>query len=266
MLTRLIQYILRAVSALSVLAIGSVIAGPPIAQGIKQIAYKKPNRPVTEAIDIRAVQTALSAEKATPRVTDAADLYLAKTIRAGEPKPTTSPVQVPTARVHDGGAAPVSPPPAQKPVDVAVKPEPVAKPAPVKKPIVPKPVINLGKLAAILAFARAQIGERYVMGGAGPNVWDCSGLTMRAFQNVGIDIGGHGVNVQYQKARAKGYLVPWSQRKAGDLVFYGTPGNFSHVAISAGGNTIIEAANPARPVIERHYWGQPYGQVARFLR
>lgn len=127
-------------------------------------------------------------------------------------------------------------------------------------------VLRATKIAAVLAYARAQIGERYVFGGAGPNAWDCSGLTMKAFAAVGINIGGHGVNVQYNTARAKGYLVPFANRQSGDLVFYGTPGNFSHVAIYSGGGRIIEAANPARPVIERPYWGTPYSQVARFIR
>jgi cell wall-associated NlpC family hydrolase len=34
----------------------------------------------------------------------------------------------------------------------------------------------------VLAFARAQVGEPYQWGADGPDAWDCSGLTMRAWQ------------------------------------------------------------------------------------
>lgn len=172
------------------------------------------------------------------------------------PAPTSTPTPKPTT------PKPTTPPTSKPPV-----PKPPVKPVP--KPTPPKVVHSVvvnAKILAVLTFARAQIGERYVMGGAGPSIWDCSGLTMMAFSHIGINIGGHGVNVQYNLARSKGYLVPWAEKKAGDLVFYGVPGNLSHVAIYSGGGKIIEAANPARPVIERPYWGTPYHMVARFIR
>ena len=103
--------------------------------------------------------------------------------------------------------------------------------------------------AKILAFARAQIGEPYVFGAAGPGSWDCSGLTMGAFAAAGRDIGGHGVNVQFQKARAQGLLVPYSSAQPGDLLFYGS-GDYFHVAIYSGGGNMIEAPMPGRNVRE----------------
>jgi cell wall-associated NlpC family hydrolase len=103
--------------------------------------------------------------------------------------------------------------------------------------------------AQVLAFARAQIGEPYVFGAAGPGSWDCSGLTMGAFQTTGRNIGGHGVNVQYQLAQSKGLLVPYSAAQPGDLVFYGS-GDHYHVAIYSGGGNMIEAPYPGRSVRE----------------
>ena len=101
----------------------------------------------------------------------------------------------------------------------------------------------------VLAFARAQIGEPYVFGAAGPGSWDCSGLTMEAFAAAGKNIGGHGVNVQYRLARSKGLLVPYSQAQPGDLLFWGS-GDYYHVAIYSGGGTMIEAPMPGRTVRE----------------
>jgi cell wall-associated NlpC family hydrolase len=103
--------------------------------------------------------------------------------------------------------------------------------------------------AKVLAFARAQIGEPYVFGAAGPSSWDCSGLTMGAFASVGRNIGGHGVNVQYQLARSKGLLLPYRDAKPGDLIFYGS-GDYYHVAIFSGGGNMIEAPMPGRNVRE----------------
>lgn len=103
--------------------------------------------------------------------------------------------------------------------------------------------------AKVVAFARAQIGEPYVFGAAGPGSWDCSGLTMGAFASVGRNIGGHGVNVQYRLARSRGLLVPYSSAKPGDLLFYGS-GDFYHNAIYAGGGTMIEAPYPGKTVRE----------------
>jgi len=38
-----------------------------------------------------------------------------------------------------------------------------------------------GSVAATQSFVRAQRGERYLLGGAGPDVWDCSGITGAAW-------------------------------------------------------------------------------------
>ena len=103
--------------------------------------------------------------------------------------------------------------------------------------------------AKVLAFARAQIGEPYVFGAAGPSSWDCSGLTMGAFAAAGRDIGGHGVNVQFQLARSKGLLLPYSSAQPGDLLFYGS-GDYYHVAIYSGSGRMIEAPMPGRDVRE----------------
>lgn len=123
------------------------------------------------------------------------------------------------------------------------------------------------KVASVLAFARAQLGERYVFGGMG-NGWDCSGLTKAAFAAVGINIGTHSATNQYVTAKNKGYLVPYSSRQAGDLIFYTDGGgDMYHVTIYSGNGKMIEAADygiPVREVAVRS--GQRYGYVARFIR
>jgi cell wall-associated NlpC family hydrolase len=95
--------------------------------------------------------------------------------------------------------------------------------------------------ATALAFAKAQLGEPYKYGAAGPSSWDCSGLTMRAWEKAGVRLP-HNAAAQYKLGRkvAKADLQP------GDLVFfYDGP---SHVGIYAGDGEIIHAPKPGSKV------------------
>lgn len=123
---------------------------------------------------------------------------------------------------------------------------------------------NASAVDAVIAYAKAQLGEPYVLGGAGPNQWDCSGLTMRAYGSVGIGIGGHGSSWQYNYLASQGKLVPFSQRRAGDLIFWQAPGEgIYHVAISLGGNMMIAAPKPGDVVKIQSVWGVPMAMVGR---
>ncbi|MBV9487012.1 MAG: C40 family peptidase [Frankiaceae bacterium] len=91
-----------------------------------------------------------------------------------------------------------------------------------------------GQAAVAVKFAYAQLGKPYVWGGAGPNSFDCSGLTMRAW-------GAAGVSLPHSAAGQQGMLhsVSLSAMQPGDLVFYGSPAY--HVAIYIGGGRQIAA-------------------------
>ncbi|MCU1420079.1 MAG: hypothetical protein JWR57_1248 [Mycetocola sp.] len=121
------------------------------------------------------------------------------------------------------------------------------------------------KVATAIAFARAQLGDRYQLRGAGPDEWDCSGLTKAAYAAAGINIGTHSATNQYHTAQARGQLVPYSQRQPGDLIFWTDGSSMYHVAIYTGGGMMIEAPNPSAVVRERGLWGSGdvVGYVAR---
>ncbi|ERK69944.1 NlpC/P60 family protein [Leifsonia aquatica ATCC 14665] len=115
-----------------------------------------------------------------------------------------------------------------------------------------------------IAFARSQLGKPYVLGGAGPNTWDCSGLTMKAYAYAGVYIGAHSVNDQYYTARNKGQLVSYGAKQAGDLIFWGSgPGDFYHVGIYIGNGQMIAAPTEGDVVKVQSVWGSPWSQVAR---
>jgi cell wall-associated NlpC family hydrolase len=68
-----------------------------------------------------------------------------------------------------------------------------------------------------IAFARKQLGEPYVWGAAGPGSWDCSGLTMAAWQSAGVRLPHYSV-AQYERV-AK---IAEDDLRPGDLIFWAT--------------------------------------------
>ncbi|MET7419694.1 NlpC/P60 family protein [Dactylosporangium sp. NPDC005555] len=116
------------------------------------------------------------------------------------------------------------------------------------KPKTTAPATNPGKPPAVsgnagkaVNYAWAQLGKKYVWGAAGPNTFDCSGLTMMAWKAAGVSLP-HNAAQQWGKVRhiSRSQLVP------GDLVFYNGLG---HVGIYIGNNQIIHAPN-SRTVVK----------------
>jgi len=110
----------------------------------------------------------------------------------------------------------------------------------------PVPVIDQGKASAkamkVVEYALKQNGKRYVFGTAGPNTFDCSGLAMAAYAQVGISLP-HNARTQayYGKQVSRSNLVP------GDLLFFYFP--ISHVGIYIGNGMMIHASNSRTGVI-----------------
>jgi cell wall-associated NlpC family hydrolase len=91
------------------------------------------------------------------------------------------------------------------------------------------------RAAQAIAFAQAQLGKPYVYAAAGPDTYDCSGLTMRAWGAAGVSMA-HYSGAQY----AAFPHVPLDQLQPGDLVFRG-PGGSAHVALYIGNGLVISA-------------------------
>ena len=165
-------------------------------------------------------------------------------------------------------AAPAAPAPAA-PAPAAPAPAPAAPAPAAPAPAAPPPVVsapaapNASAVETALSFARAQLGDAYKLGGSGPDVWDCSGLTKAAYAAAGIYIGTHSATNQYNTMAGQGKLVSFSQVQVGDLVFWGSPGNYYHVAIYVGGGQILEAPDVGKPVRVHSIWSP--GQVAPYV-
>jgi cell wall-associated NlpC family hydrolase len=98
-----------------------------------------------------------------------------------------------------------------------------------------------GRAGVALRYAVQQIGDNYVWGAAGPIKWDCSGLTMRSFQQAGVRLP-HSSRAQYSYGRS----ITRSNLQPGDLVFFGSP--ISHVGIYIGKNKMVHAPRPGARV------------------
>ena len=82
--------------------------------------------------------------------------------------------------------------------------------------------------------ALSQVGKPYQWGAAGPNSYDCSGLTMWAWAQAGVSLP-HNSGMQYSATPR----VAQSDWQPGDLLFYGSP--IHHVAMYIGGGRVVEA-------------------------
>ncbi|MFG2228255.1 NlpC/P60 family protein [Streptomyces sp. NPDC048644] len=92
-----------------------------------------------------------------------------------------------------------------------------------------------------LAFATSQIGKDYVWGAVGPDTFDCSGLTLRAWQAGGTTIPRTSQEQWRQLPR-----VDVKDMRPGDLIIYFS--DASHVGMYIGDGAIVHAPRPGRQV------------------
>jgi len=104
-------------------------------------------------------------------------------------------------------------------------------------PPVDIPATSPGAATAVRA-ALSQVGKAYRFAAAGPDAYDCSGLTMWAWAQAGLSLP-HYSKAQYDSLQH----VPLNALQPGDLIFFYA--SVSHVGIYIGGGQMVDAANPA---------------------
>ncbi|GAA4141325.1 C40 family peptidase [Actinomadura keratinilytica] len=97
-----------------------------------------------------------------------------------------------------------------------------------------------GSARTAIQFAYAQLGKPYQYGAEGPNSYDCSGLTMRAWGAAGVNLP-RVTNSQYAATRR----VSFDALQPGDLVFFN---NLGHVGLYIGGGNMIHAPRTGKNV------------------
>ena len=202
----------------------------------------------------QAIRLAAAAPSA-PTSPEASDSASPPAVVSVEPEPA-EPSGPPTPRQAtpspEVSQAPPPPPP--------VPPPPAPGPAP---PSSPAPLPNASSAQRAIDYARAQLGKPYRWGAAGPDAFDCSGLTMRAWQRGGTYLP------HWSVAQARAVTrVSYAKLLPGDLIFWSDNGQASgtyHVGLYIGGGKMIHAPRPGKVVEIQSvfYWRTPsfYGRV-----
>jgi len=120
-----------------------------------------------------------------------------------------------------------------------------SQPAPTATPIA---AARGGSLQTLLDYATAQVGVPYRFFSAGPDAFDCSGLVVAAFRQVGVS-----VTHQSRALARMGSAVDWKTDSiaAGDLVFTSSVGNpelITHVAIALDSRRWVNAVGAGKTV------------------
>lgn len=185
------------------------------------------------------------------------------TVESGQVLKTSGFAQVPSA---PAAQAPIAQAPAAQPA--AAAPQPVtagsasassgnAVIAKISKAVKATPTRSGG--AFINTAASRYLGIRYVHGGTGGRGIDCSGFTMRVFQQLGIRLPRTAAG-QFRTGTA----VNSRDLRPGDLVFFNTTGApASHVGIYLGGGMMAGANSffgrtMVEPLFSNPYWARRY--------
>jgi cell wall-associated NlpC family hydrolase len=129
------------------------------------------------------------------------------------------------------------------------RPEPEPEPQPEPNPA-PDPS---GDAQDAISFAYDQLGEPYVWGAAGPDSWDCSGLTMGAWQAAGVYLPHYSVAQYYATSP-----ISYGSLRPGDLIFWASdssdPDTIFHVGLYIGDGQMIHAPRTGKDVEVQSVW------------
>lgn len=168
-----------------------------------------------------------------------------------EPSASSTPSRTPTA--SPSPTATPSPTPTRTPTPTPTKTkEPEPEPAPSSDPNGLGKGVSVGSASmgkAAIAEAKRHLGKEYLLGAAGPDKFDCSGLTSVAWAAAGVSITRTSRS-QYKRVKK----IQMSEMRPGDLIFWGNGASSNdadsiyHVAMFIGGGQMIEAVRPGKPL------------------
>jgi cell wall-associated NlpC family hydrolase len=140
------------------------------------------------------------------------------------------------------------------------------------QPTVVAPASPGSRIHAMIAWARKQVGRTYIWGGAGPVGYDCSGLALQAMHAGGRVLPTVTTYLHQRQDFPTASRIfdsglprrPLSERKRGDLIFFGPPGAISHMGIYLGHGQILEAVRPQVRIASM--WGRSTPMKSRVVR
>lgn len=105
---------------------------------------------------------------------------------------------------------------------------------------------QLSRIETVIKYALAQQGDRYVFATSGPNTFDCSGLVLASFKQIGMKLP------HFTGALLKlGTKINRDNMKRGDLVFPQS----GHVGIYLGGGNMVHASGSKQKIVVAKVYG-----------
>ncbi|MEU2943434.1 C40 family peptidase [Nocardiopsis alba] len=120
---------------------------------------------------------------------------------------------------------------------------------------------------AVVDWALDQRGKPYIWGGTGPDGYDCSGLTMKAYESIGVTVPRVS-----QDQWSFGPEIPMGEEQPGDLVFFdvtraGEPPGPGHMGMVVGDGLMVEAwCTNCGPIAVREYDDPNRADIVGFTR
>lgn len=120
-----------------------------------------------------------------------------------------------------------------------------------------------GRGDTIANCVKKYIGGKYVYGKAGPDAFDCSGLTQFCHKQAGISIP-RTANDQSNR----GQSVSMNNLQNGDLVFFNFGSGIAHVGTYIGSGNMVHAANSQKGIrqdpVKSGYWKGVFAKARRY--
>ena len=137
-----------------------------------------------------------------------------------------------------------------------------------QSPTLAKEARRKANIDTMIATAKEQLGDKYILGNEGPNSFDCSGLVYYCLKEAGsnrrrLNAAGYSKVSDWQN------ISSMSQLKAGDLIFFynNARSKVGHVAIYIGNGMMVDASSSNGKVVKRSattsYWKSHFVNARR---
>lgn len=130
------------------------------------------------------------------------------------------------------------------------------------------PAAPVPKAAAIADIASAQVGDRYVLGGNGPDTFDCSGLAYYAMMNAGFSVSRYS-SAAYSQVSSWAKITGTGSLNKGDLLFFYSESwsSINHMGIYIGDGQFVHASSGQGKVmvstLSNTYWAGHFAFARR---
>ena len=105
--------------------------------------------------------------------------------------------------------------------------------------------ITGANVESFIAVAKSKLGNRYVGGGKGPTVFDCSGFVYWCLNQVGVN-QSYMTSYTWRSCTRYTRITNINDLKRGDIIVY-----YGHVAIALGNGQQIDASSHYGKIVER---------------